>query len=61
MIAPEPFKWKCPKCGYSKIMTPKGDVLDPEILNNQCPKCHASMENVPLNIIERVFVIRRGL
>ncbi len=61
MITPEPFKWKCPKCGYSKIINPEGDSLHPEVFNNQCPKCNASMETTSLNILERLFIARKGL
>lgn len=28
MIQPLPFKYVCPKCGYSKIVKPKSDALN---------------------------------
>ena len=48
MIAPKPFKFKCPQCGYSKIVRPKSDVLNPTDWNSICPKCKATMNKVEL-------------
>lgn len=56
MIAPQPFKYKCPKCGYSKIVKPKSDVIDLVEMLNICPKCKSEMERVELNILETVVV-----
>ena len=56
MIAPQPFKYKCPKCGYSKIVKPKSDVMDLVEMLNICPKCKSEMERVELNILETVVV-----
>lgn len=44
MVAPKPFKWVCPKCGYSKVVTQKSDALDPSAFMNRCPKCTSEME-----------------
>lgn len=44
MVAPKPFKWVCPQCGYSKMVTPQSDVRDPRDFMNRCPKCGAEME-----------------
>jgi Zn finger protein HypA/HybF involved in hydrogenase expression len=55
MIQPKPFKYKCPKCGYSKIVKPKSDVINPIEWNNICPKCQTPMERKKLNIIEKIF------
>jgi len=55
MIAPQPFKYKCPKCGYSKIIKPKSDVINPIELNNICPKCQTQMDKKELNVIEKIF------
>lgn len=57
MIPPKPFKYKCPKCGYSKIVKPKSDVLNPIELNSRCPKCKSMMDRVELNSIEE-FVVK---
>lgn len=57
MIAPQPFKFKCPQCGYSKVVKPKSDVINPMDLMNICPKCKSKMERVDLNIIEKLFSI----
>ena len=54
-IAPKPFKYKCPNCGYSKIVKPKSDVINPIEWNNICPKCQNPMERKELNIIEKIF------
>ncbi len=37
--------YKCPKCGYTKIVS-SGDLLTPMDLNQICPKCHTTMELV---------------
>ena len=55
-VTPRPFKYKCPKCGYSKIVRPKSDVINPIEWDNTCPKCQAAMESKELNIIEQVFL-----
>jgi Zn finger protein HypA/HybF involved in hydrogenase expression len=44
MIAPKPFKFICPKCGYSKTVAPKSDVLNPADFIDTCPKCGSKME-----------------
>jgi len=55
MIAPQPFKLKCNKCGYLKIVKLKSDVLDIIDINTYCPKCNIKMNKVPLNIFDKVF------
>ena len=55
MIQPQSFKYKCPKCGYSKIIKPKSDVINPIEWNNTCPKCQTQMERNELNVIEKIF------
>jgi len=55
MIAPQPFKYKCPKCGYSKIVKPKSDAIDIVAMLNICPKCKSEMDRVELNILEAVI------
>ncbi len=56
MIKPPPFKYKCPKCGYSKIVRPKSDVINPMEWMSRCPKCKSKMDKVKLNPIEEVFI-----
>jgi len=53
MVKPQPFKYKCSNCGYSKILQPKSDVLNPMDFMNECPKCKNKMDRVALNIIEK--------
>jgi len=55
MIAPQPFKLKCLKCGLTKIIQPKSDVLNINDINTQCTKCNIKMENISLNVIEKIF------
>ena len=55
MIKPNPYKYKCSKCGYSKTIRPKSDVLDPRDFMKNCPKCGTTMDKTSLNEIERLF------
>jgi Zn finger protein HypA/HybF involved in hydrogenase expression len=55
MIAPPPYKLKCPKCGYSEVVKPKSDVLNPTDILRVCPKCNTKMEKVEMNILEEVI------
>lgn len=55
MIAPEPFKFKCSQCGFSKVVKPKSDVLNPMDMINICPKCKLQMKKVSLNFIDKLF------
>jgi DNA-directed RNA polymerase subunit M/transcription elongation factor TFIIS len=43
MIKPKPFKLICPKCGYSKKVSPSSDAIGIEMLQ-VCPKCNTHME-----------------
>ncbi len=43
MMQPEPFNMICPKCGYSKKVTPRSDAIGIEMIQ-QCPKCQTYME-----------------
>ena len=56
MIKPPPFKYKCLNCGYSKIVRPRSDVINPLEWNSRCPKCSTTMDRVKLNPIEEVFI-----
>jgi len=43
MMRPKPFKMICPKCGYSKKVSPHSDAIGIEGIQ-QCPKCQTYME-----------------
>jgi len=55
MIQPKPFKFLCEQCGYSKVVKPKSDALNPMDMINTCPKCKSKMEKVDLNIVDKIF------
>lgn len=59
MIQPKPFKFVCPKCGYSKIVKPKSDVLNPMDMMNICPKCNEKMRRRELNVLDNILSIFR--
>lgn len=46
-VKPNPYKLVCQKCGFSKVVAPKSDVLSPKDLvamNPICSKCGEKME-----------------
>lgn len=53
MIQPQPYKLKCPKCGFSKTVHPKSDVIDPRDLFAMCPKCNEMMKKEELSSISK--------
>ena len=55
MIQPKPYKLVCPKCGYSKNVNPKSDVLNPADMLSICPKCSVAMERKELDGISKLF------
>jgi transcription elongation factor Elf1 len=55
MIQPKPFKFLCPKCGYSKVVKPKSDVLNPIEMMSRCPKCEAKMERKELTLLDNLL------
>jgi DNA polymerase III alpha subunit (gram-positive type) len=57
MIQPQPFKYVCPKCGYSKIVKPKSDVINPMDMISVCPKCQTKMEKKAMNIFDNITSI----
>ncbi len=59
MIQPKPFKFACPKCGYSKVVKPKSDVLNPLDMMGACPKCKTKMERKELNVFDNITSIFR--
>jgi Zn finger protein HypA/HybF involved in hydrogenase expression len=54
-VVPKPFKYKCQKCGYTKVVAPKSDVLTPMDVQNICPKCKTTMIVVKLNVFEKLI------
>jgi Zn finger protein HypA/HybF involved in hydrogenase expression len=59
-IAPKPYKLKCQKCGYSKIVKIKSDALTPMdilVMTTTCSKCKAEMERVEMGILDKLFSI----
>lgn len=59
-VRPNPYKLECPKCGYSKIVSPKSDVFSPKDLVNMspvCPKCGEKMERRSVDILDSIFGI----
>lgn len=55
MIQPKSFKYKCTKCGYSKIVKPKSDALNPLDFISTCSKCNSQMERKELNFFENIL------
>jgi len=55
MIQPKPFKYVCQKCGYSKVVKPKSDVLNPIEMMSICPKCEAKMEQKELTLLDNLL------
>jgi len=49
MIQPKPYKLICPKCGYSKIVQPKSDVLNSVEEFPFCLKCKTKMQKKELD------------
>jgi len=55
MIKPIPHKLKCPSCGYSKVISPKSDVVNPTDFMGTCPKCKTMMGKTELNRVEKLL------
>ncbi|MBK6303433.1 MAG: hypothetical protein IPF43_05890 [Arcobacter sp.] len=43
-VQPKPYKLVCPKCGFTKIVTPKSDASTMMEDLSSCPKCEVRME-----------------
>ncbi len=64
-IQPQPYRLKCPKCGYSKRVQLSGDCLpgtpsDMWALTRSCPMCKSTMEREELvdeSLLEKVLEI----
>lgn len=58
MIAPQPFKYVCPKCGHTRVVKIKSDALTPVNLlklNSSCPICESTMDKKELNFFDKFF------
>lgn len=54
MTQPQPYKLTCPKCGYSKKVQPKSDVLNPIEEFPFCQKCKIKMEIEKLSTFDNI-------
>ena len=57
MIPIKSFKLKCPKCGYSKIVNPKSDVLNPIDFITTCAMCKGQMVKKDINFVDELMNI----
>ncbi|TXE88133.1 hypothetical protein FPD38_04670 [Campylobacter volucris] len=55
MIRPMPFKKVCKKCGYSKVIVPKSDVMPFMGDVFTCPKCKKPLQRKNANALEMAF------
>ena len=55
MFPPKPFKFVCPKCGYTIVVKHPYNALDIVAIQDTCPKCGTTMEGKALNIIVKIF------
>ena len=54
----KPYKLKCPKCGYSKVVNIRRDVLklsDISAMSRICSKCESEMERVEIGVLDKIF------
>lgn len=51
MIRPMPFKKVCKKCGYSKVIVPKSDVMSFSGEIFSCPKCKEPLQRKNANAL----------
>jgi len=56
MIRPQPYKLKCPKCGYSKIVRPTSDVVNTIEESPFCPKCGTFMERKEVSTFDNIII-----
>lgn len=59
-VQPKPYKLVCPKCGHSKVVSPKSDCLNPKDLmamSSICSKCGEQMERKELDKLDTLFSI----
>lgn len=53
-LPPKPYKLKCPKCGFKKIIT-EDDMAGSNFLLHHCDKCAALMEKTEFNFFEKML------
>jgi uncharacterized protein (DUF983 family) len=56
-VRPTAYKLVCPKCGHSKIVSPKSDALSPKdfmSMSPVCPKCKEQMGRKELNMFDAI-------
>ena len=54
----KPYKLKCPKCGNSKIVNIRRDVLHPsdiQAMSIKCSKCDGDIQRVEMGVLDRIF------
>ena len=57
-IKPNPYKLVCHKCGFSKVVAPKSDVLSAKDLVDMspiCKKCGEKMERKSVDKLDSVI------
>ena len=57
-IKPNPYKLVCLKCGFSKVVAPKSDALNPKDLvamSPVCSKCGEKMERKSVDKLDSVI------
>ena len=57
-VKPTPYKLVCSKCGFSKVVTLKSDVLSPKDLISMspvCPKCKEQMERESVDGLDSII------
>ncbi len=59
-VKPNSYKLVCKKCGFTKIVAPKSDCLNPKDLmamSSICSKCGEQMERKELDKLDTLFSI----
>ena len=57
----KPYKLKCTKCGYSKIVNVRRDLLHPSdifAMSRICSKCESEMERVEMDFLDKILYSR---
>lgn len=55
-IRPSPMMYRCPACGWSKIVQLRSDALLPGDYYDCCPNCsHPELERRPASLVAQVF------
>ncbi|MCX6076297.1 MAG: hypothetical protein NTW78_05335 [Campylobacterales bacterium] len=55
MIKPQPFKFVCPECGFSKVVASKSDALSFVDISSICPKCQSKMQRKELGVFDALL------